>query len=97
VYVGHPLEAGDGLRCLAATTTPSRQRRHRDRTQAAHCEGHRQQAGWVEVLHVVQGHQDRGGGRQGLEYSEEGSAHGPFVEDLVTPVGLQSYQAKGPG
>jgi hypothetical protein len=49
------------------------------------------------VLYVVQGHENRGGGRQGLKHSEKGSAHCPFVEHLVAPVGLQSYQAKGPG
>ena len=29
--------------------------------------------------------------------SNKGGAHGPFVEHLVAPVGLQGYQAQGPG
>jgi hypothetical protein len=95
-YFGHPLGAWDGARDIGGATSPSRQRRHRDGAQAAHSESHRQQTGWVEVLHVVQRHENRGGGRQGFEHSEKGSAHGPLVEHLVT-AGLQGYQAKCPG
>jgi hypothetical protein len=49
------------------------------------------------VLYVVQGHEDRGGGRQGLEHPEARSTHRPFVDHLVAPVGLESYQAQGSG